>query len=51
MWVAVKRAGLMEMQTWRWTKLLQNEVTTIGSHAGRQALSEVCRRFATVLLT
>ena len=55
MWVALKRAGFLvaetRMQTWRWTGLLQMlEVTTIGSHAGSQAVGEVRHRLVDVFL-
>jgi len=39
------------MQTWRWTELLEMlELTTTGSHAGSEALGEVCHRLVDVFL-
>jgi len=41
----------MRMQTWRWTELLEMlELTTTGSHAGSEALGEVCHRLVDVFL-
>jgi len=52
--MALKRAVFgaeIRMQTWRWTELLQMlELTTTGSHAGSEALGEVCHRLVGVFL-